>query len=128
MAPFESVTVSVISTHEKYSWSGKTKLPPVTSSTVCSGWTWQSLGLIRAQWWTSNFHEKALAGSVPSWASVPVPAYVTVWPTENSDPVAGDVMVAVGGVLPTSMVTLSKSCAWEGSRTRSWTVRSPTVL
>ena len=105
VAPSESVTVRVISTHEKYSWSGKTKLPLVTSSMVCSGWTWQFVGLARAQWWRSNFQEKAVAGSVPSWVSVPVPAKVTVWPTANSDPVAGEVMVAVGGVLPTSMVT-----------------------
>ena len=47
-------------------------------------------------WCWITVHDSALAGSVPSSASVAVPLSVTCWPTANSAPAAGRVIVGVG--------------------------------
>ncbi len=80
-------------------WFSTTKLPasPVPPTNVC---TW-------VLWWSSTVQVSAPAASAPSSGSVAEPWNVTVWPGQTGVPSAGDVIVGVGGVLPTMIVTVA---------------------
>jgi hypothetical protein len=68
---------------------------------VCSGWVWQLDG----QWWRIRSQDRADGGSGPSCASVALPANSITSFTPQVLRAAGAVMVAVGAVLPTVIVT-----------------------
>ncbi len=90
VSPVESLTVSVI----RYrvlplkSWPlvGIVNVPLFTPVTGVPGWTWPS-------WRKSMFQVKALAGSVPSSGSVPVPPKLITSLATKCAPSVGDVMV-----------------------------------
>ena len=73
-------------------------------------------------------HEKAEAGSGPSWTSVPVPANGSAWPTDHVTAAVGAVIVATGAVLPTEMSTVTSSERPAGSVTRNLTVTLPAAV
>ena len=81
--------------------------PPATPAKDCSGWVWQFDG----QWWRIRSQLSREAGSGPSWASVAPPANWIRSPTRQVVPGAGEVIVAVGGVLPTLIVTVASPVA-----------------
>ena len=57
------------------------------------------------QWCRISLQDSADAGSGPSCASVALPAKSITSPTFQVVPAAGEVIVAVGGVLPALIVT-----------------------
>ena len=101
VSPPESVAVSFSSRYDGYSWSGAVKDPLDTPAKFCTGCVWQLDG----QCCMMRSHFSAEAGRVPSCASVAEPEKVRTSPTFQVVPAAGVVMVAVGAVLPTVMVT-----------------------
>ena len=60
---------------------------------------------------SSADQSNALGGSVLSWASVALPWKATVSPTFQVKPVVGVTIVAVGGVLPAVIATVSTAKA-----------------
>src|SRR5262245_15632291 len=122
--PPESVAVRLSSRYDGYSWSGAVNDPLLTPGNCCRMWEWQLDG----QCWRTSCHVSALAGRVPSWASVAVPEELMTSPTFHVVPAAGDTMVAVGGVLPTAMATESVSEAPCGSVTRNEAVYEPAAV
>ena len=67
---------------------------------MCS---WQLDG----QCWIASFQSRSVASSAPSCSSVALPAKAIGSPTFQVRPVVGEVIVAVGGVLPARMATAS---------------------
>jgi hypothetical protein len=117
------VAVRRSSRWDGYSWSGALNEPPAPLKD-CSGWVWQLDG----QWCRITVHESAEGGSGPSWASVAAPAKWTRSPTRQVAPGAGELMVAVGGVLPTVIVTAAVLDAPRASVTRRLAVKTPSVV
>jgi hypothetical protein len=77
-------------------------------------------------WWRTTVQLSAEAGSGPSSASVAVARSTYAPPTVNWSPAAGEVIDAVGAVLPARMVTVAgRETAPAGSRTRSVAVYVP---
>src|SRR5207244_12711863 len=59
-SPFESVAVSVSSSHDGYSWSGAANEPEATWSTASITWVWQ----VDGQCWSVTVQDRPVAGSV----------------------------------------------------------------
>ena len=75
-----------------------------------------------------NVHDRALAGSVPSGASVAPPANGIGSPTAHVSVDDGLVIVGTGAVLPTVIVTVLLFDSPPGSVTRRRAANVPTVV
>src|SRR4051812_33514078 len=124
--PKLSVAVSCSSRCDGYSWSGATNEPPLPVSD-CTTCVWQDDGLVRLQCWRLMCQLSGLGGSATPRKSVAEPENVIVSPTTQVVPVAGDVIVAVGGV-PAVTTTEVVSALPPGSLTRRPTVTTPAVV
>src|SRR5690606_38395376 len=99
------------------SCSGAT-IDAVAPVTVASGCAWQSFG----QCCRMISQRSALPGSVPSSASVALPANAIVWPAFQLLDGPGCRICGTGAVLPAVITTEATALAPEGSLTRTDTV------
>ena len=86
--------------------------------------SWQ----LEGQWWSTSDQLSAAGARVPSCWSLALPTKEMVWPTFHVKPVVGEVIAAVGGVLPAVTVTASVAETPPASVTRRPTRYEPLVV